>query len=125
MSALVATPNLYAQEWNCADSGNLPQQGMNYCAGVDFKKADTALNQAWKFVFSQIKDRDTTQIEQWKGWPDAVLKAQRAWIEFRDTNCATEAFKYRGGSIEPLIYQTCRTDMTEKRIQQLKSLLDE
>lgn len=122
---LLAAPSLHAQEWNCADPGNLPQQGMNYCAGLDFDKADAALNRTWKSVYAKNKELDDAQIEQWKGWPEAVLKAQRAWIDFRDAHCTAEAFKYRGGSIESLIFQTCRTGLTTERTQQLNSLLDE
>ena len=56
---------------------------------------------------------------------DALLKAQRSWIAFRDGHCETEGFKYRGGSIEPLIVHSCRATLTRQRTQQLNSLLEE
>lgn len=114
-----------AQDWNCNDPDNLPQQGMNYCASVDFNAADAELNAAWKTVFPQLKTRDADVDTQWKGLPETVLKAQRAWIKFRDAHCTAEGFKYRGGSIEPLIYHSCRAALTRERTKQITSFLEE
>lgn len=38
----------HAQNWDCSDPGNLPQQGMNYCAHQDWKTADAELNRVYK-----------------------------------------------------------------------------
>jgi uncharacterized protein YecT (DUF1311 family) len=122
---LFASTPAVAQDWNCSDPDNLPQQGMNYCASMDFERADAVLNAALKSVYPKIKAREVDLDDQWRGFPDAVLDAQRAWIKFRDTHCAAEGFKYRGGSIEPLIYQSCRAKLTEKRTKQINSLLEE
>ena len=116
---------LGAQDIDCSDPGNLPQQGMNYCALKDFEAEDRKLNAAWKRVFGEIKARDADLGEPFRGMPDALLNAQRSWIAFRDGHCETEGFKYRGGSIEPLIYHSCRAEMTRQRTQQLNSLLEE
>ena len=98
---------------------------MNYCALKDFEAADRDLNITWKRVYSEIKVRDADLGEPFRGMPEALLNAQRSWIAFRDGHCETEGFKYRGGSIEPLIYHTCRADMTRRRTKQLNSLLEE
>ena len=52
----------HAQGWDCADPTNLPQQGMNYCASLDF---------------------------------------------------------------EPLMYHSCRAELTRERTKQINSLLEE
>ncbi len=114
-----------SQDWNCADPGNLPQQGMNHCAFLDFEKADQRLNATWKNVFPKIRAHDRGVDKQWQGWPAATRKAQRAWITYRDAHCTSQRFKYRGGTIEPLIYQTCRTKLTNERIKQLQRLLED
>lgn len=117
---------LHAENPDCSDPGQLTQRGMNYCATEEFNAADQDLNAAWKSVFSEIKSRDAQQgMEDRMGWPDAVLKAQRIWIDFRDAHCGSAGFAYRGGSIEPLIYQTCRTQLTRQRIEQINGLVDE
>lgn len=116
---------LGAQDIDCSDPGNLPQQGMNYCALKDFEAEDRKLNTTWKRVFAEIKARDAELGEPFRGMPEALLNAQRSWITFRDGHCETEGFKYRGGSIEPLIYHSCRAEMTKMRTKQLNSLLEE
>lgn len=116
---------LSAQDIDCSDPGNLPQQGMNYCALKEFEAEDRKLNTAWKRVFGEVKARDKELDETWRGMPEALLNAQRSWIAFRDGHCETEGFVYRGGSIEPLIYHSCRAEMTRQRTKQLNSLLEE
>ena len=116
---------LHAQEIDCSDPGNLPQQGMNYCALKEFEAEDRKLNTAWKRVYSEVKARDADLGEDFRGMPEALLNAQRSWIAFRDDHCETEGFVYRGGSIEPLIYHSCRAEMTRQRTKQLNSLLEE
>ena len=122
---VASATTLGAQDIDCSDPGNLPQQGMNYCALKDFEAADRGLNITWKRVYSEIKVRDADLGEPFRGMPEALLNAQRSWIAFRDGHCETEGFKYRGGSIEPLIYHSCRADMTRQRTKQLNSLLEE
>ena len=114
-----------AQDLDCSDTSNLPQQAMNLCALKDFEAEDRKLNDAWKDVFGELKARDAELDETFRGMPAALLNAQRSWITFRDAHCETEGFKYRGGSIEPLIYHSCRAALTQERIRQIKSLLEE
>ncbi|MEP0941192.1 MAG: lysozyme inhibitor LprI family protein [Rhizobiaceae bacterium] len=114
-----------AQNIDCSDTGNLPQQGLNYCAMQDFEAEDRALNAAWKSVYGELKVRDADLGEAVRGMPEAMLKAQRAWITFRDAHCDTERLKYSGGSIEPLIYNSCRAALTRDRTKQINSLLAE
>ena len=113
-----------ANEWSCDDRSILPQQGLNMCALLDFEQADAELNRAWQTVFPKLKARDKDINEQWQGLPDAVLKAQRSWIAYRDTHCSAEGFRYRGGSIEPLIYHACRATLTRARTQQINEYLE-
>ncbi len=113
-----------AQEWDCTDASNLPQQGLNHCAWIDFEEADRALNVAWELVKEEIDARDADMPEQWKGWGKALLDAQRAWITYRDAHCEAEGFQVRGGSMEPLIVATCKTHETRERIQDLLLLIE-
>ncbi len=116
-SALVALPAAlclqpaFAQNWDCGDPGNLPQQGMNFCAAQAFDRADRALNVAWKAV---RKNTGSTTDK-----PDLLLRSQRAWIEYRDRQCEAEGSKFYGGSLQPFIIATCRTRLTQQRTQEL------
>ena len=123
---IAATPFSAAQTPDCSDSAQMTQLAMNFCASEEFSAADAELNATWKIVFPEIKSRaaggdDNPQ----KDWPARVLEAQRSWITFRDAHCESVSFAYRGGSIEPLIFQTCRTDLTRQRTKQIKALIEE
>jgi len=108
-----------AQEVNCDDMNELPQQQMNYCAAMDFQKADDALNFAWRNLMRVLEGREAGMDEEFRGRPEAIRQAQRAWIAFRDAHCEAEAFPVRGGSLHPLVIATCRTELTEQRTSYL------
>lgn len=110
--------------WDCADPGNLPQQGMNYCAYEDFLEADRILNEVWDEVYPQIQNRDLDLQDDLQGWDEALLAAQRAWLTFRDKHCETEGFMFRGGTMEPFIVASCRADLTKERTKQLLQLVE-
>ena len=123
--AFAAAPAL-AQDWNCADPQ--AQQEMNYCAGLEYERADKALNVLWPKVRAFMKEQDA-ELKEYSpdlvGAEAALLKAQRAWIDFRDGQCESEGFEARGGSMEPLLVSTCLTRLTNQRIQELILLMQE
>jgi len=112
--------------WNCVDPQ--AQQEMNWCAAQDFHKADAALNAQWKLTANEMKGRDTRDGKPSDGRPGhmaTLLAGQRAWLKFRDAQCDLEGFLFRGGSMEPLLVATCRTELTEARTKQLKDLIEQ
>jgi uncharacterized protein YecT (DUF1311 family) len=112
-------------QWNC-DNPQV-QQEMNYCAAKEFHAADEALNAQWEITSAEMKACDARWTGPEDGRPGyfaSLLEAQRAWIAFRDAHCRSEAYAFRGGSMEPLINATCRTALTELRIEQLRELVD-
>lgn len=117
-----------AQDWDCTKAGDLPQQGMNYCAAVDFQRADDALNVLWPKVRAFMKKQDADLKEyspDLVGAEDALMKAQRAWIDYRDGQCEAEGFEARGGSLEPLLVSTCKAQKTRERTEELLLLMSE
>lgn len=116
-------------EWNCADP--VQQQEMNWCAGQDYARADADLNAQWKLTAAAMKEHDNTytasgfEPEGRPGYFDNLLEAQRAWLKYRDAHCRSEAYQFRGGTMEPLIDATCKTDLTRERTEQLKRLMPE
>ncbi len=111
-----------AQDWDCSDPGNLPQQGMNYCAYEDYKSADADLNFAYKRARDAMRQTDENLPQTQRGAADSLLRAQRAWITYRDAACETEGFSFRGGSMEPFIVASCKAQLTRQRTQALRSL---
>ncbi len=125
---LACAPAALAQDapWDCSDPGSLPQQGMNYCAGEDFSAADEELNAVYRDVRAEMKATDKGLAEwdpKYVGAEEALLKAQRAWIDYRDGHCDNIGFQARGGTLEPLLVESCKADMTRKRTQELKELV--
>ena len=124
--SLAAAPAA-AQDWDCSKADNLPQQGMNWCAGQDYQAADKALNDLWPKVRARMKamDAETAEYfpEQANG-AESLLKAQRGWIDYRDGHCETEGAQFAGGSIRPLIVNSCLASMTRERTEELRQLIE-
>jgi uncharacterized protein YecT (DUF1311 family) len=58
------------------------------------------------------------------GYFNALLESQRAWLKYRDAQCRFEGYLVRGGTAEPLMVNGCQEQLTKKRTQDLKSLLE-
>jgi len=126
-AVFMSSPAAFSQDVDCSDTANMPQQAMNFCAAQDFRAADRVLNAIWPEARQWAKEKDTA-IEQWQpehavAW-DNLLKAQRAWIDYRDAHCMTESMYAAGGTLQPLLIASCRTTLTKERNRQLKSLIE-
>ncbi|MDP8995259.1 MAG: lysozyme inhibitor LprI family protein [Pseudomonadota bacterium] len=128
------TPLLYpllaiaaqAEQPDCANA--MSQSELNQCAALDFEREDAALNAAWRDVLAYVRSRDAEGIPEWdpRGTGEARLReAQRAWIAFRDAHCELVGFEARGGTMEPMIYDGCRAEVTRARTEQLRFILGE
>lgn len=122
LAALLCATPAAAQNWDCSDPGNLPQQGMNYCAHQDWKAADAQLNTVYKQARAAMKRIDADLPDTLKGGAIALRDAQRAWITYRDKACAAEGFLFRGGTMEPFIVSSCMADLTRRRTEALQEL---
>lgn len=114
-----------AQEEPAVDCANaVTQSDLNLCAHGDYQAADQALNAVYRKVLAttqetdkQIKDYDPNAV----GAVDALKKAQRAWIVYRDGQCELAGFAARGGSMEPMLVSGCLAELTTKRTAELKA----
>jgi len=105
------------------------QQEMNICAANDFVQADAELNAQWTLTRAAMRERDA-QWAQYNdpdrdkrpGFFDTLLEAQRAWLTYRDAHCRSDGYFSRGGSLEPFLVSTCKTDLTKARTRQLRAL---
>jgi uncharacterized protein YecT (DUF1311 family) len=91
------------------------QSEINYCAEYHFKRADAELNQA----YSNFKAR----IDKDKKAMNALKVAQRAWLGFRDAECALEVIPSEEGSIKSMVQFDCRTRLTKARAAQFETRL--
>jgi uncharacterized protein YecT (DUF1311 family) len=109
-----------AQEPNCKEPQT--QADMTICAGKDYEKADKQLNVDYQKLRKLLVERDKAADADGKGAADALVTAQRAWVAFRDANCALSGFQARGGSMEPMLISSCLAEMSTKRADDLRQL---
>jgi uncharacterized protein YecT (DUF1311 family) len=102
------------------------QADMNYCAAMDFEKADDQLNVVYKQALKNQADLDEQNAEFYPdqaGAVKALKKAQRAWIDYRDGQCEGESYQAAGGTMQPMLEASCDADLTRKRVKELQDLI--
>ena len=101
------------------------QAAMNACSHRAFESADAALNVVWNDVRAIAKRRDASMQDEddQPGYWDTLLKAQRAWLTYRDAHCRFASYDARGGSLQPTLINDCMADLTKARTQRLRGLL--
>jgi len=113
---LALTPLFFVPLVQADDCANATTQSeMNQCAAKDNKAADKELNDLYKQITARLKDDPEAK--------QLLVKAQRAWIVFRDAECNFSASGVEGGSVYPLIYSNCITAQTKARIEAFKTYL--
>ncbi len=116
-SAFITT----AQAGSCDTATS--QAVLKSCAAHSFKQADTELNDAYKELLAGYKTHDVLiQQDLPKAEPvaPALVAAQRAWIELRDTECHLEGLATQGGSARPMIVSQCKDRLTRERVTWLR-----
>jgi len=90
------------------------QMDLNRCAADNAAAADTALNALYRKVTAKLDDKDSRA---------ALVKAERAWLAYRDAECAYETGpQAEGGSIWPMEEAMCEQRMTDARMKELRQL---
>ena len=115
LAAAVVAATTPAQALDCNDPAT--QRDMNECAYRSFQAADGDLNRAYQEARAFAKTLG----------PHAVTKlrdAQRAWIPFRDLACEVEGLLFEGGSMEPMIVNSCKAHLTRQRTEQLRGFAE-
>lgn len=119
--AALALP-VAAQDIDCAKA--MAQQEMNWCAEQDWLAADAELNAVWPEARAAMKAIDADLPEDMRGADKALVAAQRAWIAFRDAECAAAGWPMRGGTAEPLLIYGCLYTLTAERTEDLRALAE-
>lgn len=100
------------------------QAEMNICAYRDFEAADKELNAQYKKTRAAMVEMDAMYEPEQRGAEKALLKAQRAWIEYRDGHCEAYGFEAHLGSMEPMLISGCQAELTRTRTRELKALAE-
>ncbi|HST58217.1 MAG TPA: lysozyme inhibitor LprI family protein [Longimicrobium sp.] len=91
------------------------QHEMNVCAAQELARADRVLNERYPEL---VRTMPPVQLE-------LLRTAQRAWIRFRDAECAYQASVFEGGSMQPMVRSSCLARLTEERAAELGEMLTE
>jgi uncharacterized protein YecT (DUF1311 family) len=110
-AALTMSSSVRAEDCQNAAS----QRELNNCANAAYEKSDAELNALYKQVTARLKD-DAKQTK-------LLVAAQRAWIAFRDAECAFVGEPTADGSVNPLVRANCLDRITSARVNDLKSYL--
>ena len=87
------------------------QMDLNKCAEDNLQSADRALNKIYQALAAQQDDPASKQ---------RLRQAQRAWIAYRDRECAFEVGPQEtGGTIWPTENSGCLEQITATRIREL------
>ncbi|MBO0348405.1 DUF1311 domain-containing protein [Phormidium pseudopriestleyi FRX01] len=101
-------PNAIAQpRLNCNNPQT--QSEMNACAGQRWQTSDRQLNQIYQGLIPQLSNTRRQQL----------VTAQRAWITFRDSECAFSSSLAEGGSMQPMLRSGCLGKLTDIRNAEL------
>ncbi|WBO21160.1 lysozyme inhibitor LprI family protein [Sphingomonas abietis] len=111
-AALLAAVPVQAAPVDCARA--VVQQDMNACEAARARRADAALNAAWK-----------RRIAASPALKPDLLTAQRIWLRFRDAECAARGKAYQGGTMQPMVVAGCYADLTEQRAKDLAALIED
>jgi uncharacterized protein YecT (DUF1311 family) len=113
---LALTPLLFTTVVLAADCDNATDQAtMNQCAAQQHKAADKELNALYQQITNRLKSNPDSK--------KLLLGAQRSWIAFRDAECRFSASAVEGGSVYPLVYSNCVTELTKARVETFKNYL--
>lgn len=99
------------------------QAQMNARAAAEWKAADAAMTAQWTLSYAYMKRLDAQDRSRGGGFGYAatLLESQRAWLRFRDAQCALEGGRHAGGSLQPMERASCLTRMTRERTTQLRA----
>ena len=96
-----------------AARADLTSLQMQVCAAHAFREADAALNRAYGLA---VKEGSPEHREK-------LRTAQRAWLAYRDAECAWESGRYEGGTLAPVTYGQCLVDLTRARVEAIEAAM--
>jgi uncharacterized protein YecT (DUF1311 family) len=93
----------------CDGTGDMP-----LCAWYSYYTKDVALNDTYRELMRRLVSADMKE---------ALLKSQRAWLTYRETQCAFASGDWEGGSFRRVAIAMCWKGMTEEREKEFAAIL--
>lgn len=96
-----------------AKSGGITVDVHN-CDAAEYGRIDGELNATYRKISAKLDPKRR----------EALVKSQREWLAWRKLECDFYASGEAGGSIYPILIDTCFINMNQDRINTLKSYLE-
>jgi uncharacterized protein YecT (DUF1311 family) len=100
-----------AQAADCQKAST--QTDLTACAGARAQASDAALNVIFQKLLAKISEDGRTRLRN----------AERAWLAYRDKQCAFDTMASEGGSIHPMVEAECRRGLTQAQTAHLAAQL--
>ena len=115
-----ALPVLADDPPGCSDLSSNVEIGQ--CTAAAYQKADQELNDIWPKVLLYIDgQKDYMPADARQTWKATVVAAQKAWITFKESDCAAVEYEWWGGSGASIAETTWLYSHTADRVADLKS----
>lgn len=105
--------------------GGYSTLGMSMCMHAETDAWDILLNGAYQQALATAKKMDANEAAHFRGFAVRAEKlrvAQRAWIAFRDAQCAFDYAVWGSGSMRNIAGASCFLQMTAERAIELNFL---
>jgi len=89
------------------------QSEMNICAGKNAHGSDTELNALYQKLLAKVSRDGQTSLRT----------AEKAWLRYRDEQCAFNSLGSMGGSFHDTALALCLKELTDQQIKQLQHQL--
>ena len=105
------------------------QLEMNQCSGDEYRKANAQLNGLYSTLIASMqkeiaaaRQKNDASEEKYNATTlEKLRNAERAWIRYRDLHCDAARSLSEGGSVSALAWANCMTEVTSRRIEELKN----
>ncbi|HEX7687944.1 MAG TPA: lysozyme inhibitor LprI family protein [Burkholderiaceae bacterium] len=102
---------LLRESFRQCDRDNLT---LRICASYRLTEQDLRLNHVYSRLLQTTKNEHTDAL---------LIKAERAWLGFRDAQCEFEGAESQlGGTMPIAVVADCKADLTERRAESLEAL---
>lgn len=93
---------------------------MNECAHQQQQAVEAQLNETWREVTKHLGGDDSHYPEV----RAKLLEGQRAWIKFREADCAAMYLLHQDGTMRNLMHIGCMQSHAEQRIKSLQAFIE-
>lgn len=91
------------------------------CTSVAQAFADDRLNSVYRAWTEVLRHPEPDEAKDDAEILKRLVDAERAWIDFRDTECNLQSTSMLGGTGEPTVYGDCLYAMTKARVKALEA----